>query len=138
MTMGFIVGLLLGLVVLEAQTQGPPGQGSHSAPTVARKEYDMRQLAAAPPLSETELAGRRLFVQRCGICHDPVGVGRTPGPWIDRETLEKMGEEAVRRIIAVGSPRMPAFQFTLQPSQVDQVVAFLKTVAPEQKPNPVR
>jgi mono/diheme cytochrome c family protein len=133
--MGFAaIHFLLGLTLLEAQTTAPPGQGGHATPVVVRKEYDMRQLAAPPPLSESELAGRRLFVQRCGICHDPVGQGRTPGPWVDRETLDKSGEAAVRRIIAAGSPGMPGFQYALQPSQIDQIIAFLKKVGPEQKP----
>jgi mono/diheme cytochrome c family protein len=35
-----------------------------------------------------------------------------------------------------GSQRMPAWQYTLQPSQIDSVIAYLKTVTPDQRPKP--
>ena len=137
--MSVFVKLLAALALFQAQTPDPatPGRGGQSTPTVVRKEYDMRQLAAPPTLSENELAGRRLFAQRCGLCHDPVGQARTPGPWLDRETLTRSGEPGVRQVISIGTPRMPGFQYALKASQVDDLLAFLKTVTPEQKPKPV-
>jgi streptogramin lyase/mono/diheme cytochrome c family protein len=103
---------------------------TRTAPAVERTVYDMRQLAAPPALSEGELAGRRLFTQRCAICHDPVGqpLGETPGPQLDRRTVEGEREAAARRFIAGGSPRMPGFQYALRPAQIDQIVAYLSTV----------
>ena len=131
--MSFLVWVSL-LVLLETQGAAPPGQGGQSTPDVVRRDYDMRQLATPPPFTESELSGRRLFTQRCGICHDPVGQGRTAGPWVDRETLNTSGEASVRNIILGGSPRMPAFKYALQPNQVDHIIAFLKTVRPDQRP----
>ena len=83
----------------------------------------MRKLAAASTLSETELAGRRLFVQRCAICHDPVGqpLGRTPGPWLDEQTFASGGEPAARTLIESGSRRMPGFRYALTTTQVDHI-----------------
>lgn len=131
--------LLLTLAAIQAAptTEPAPGQGSHSVPTIVRKEYDMSKLAAPPALAEPALAGRRLFAQRCGVCHDPVGQGRVPGPWLDRDTFTPQRDEHARRAIAQGTPRMPGFQHTLRPAQVEQIVAFLKSVTPEQNPRAV-
>ena len=101
-----------------------------------RTEYDVRHLTTPPALSETELTGRRLFTQRCGICHDPVGQGRVMGPWLDAETVKSTAEAGARQMIAAGSRTMPGFQYALQPAQIDQIVGSLKTVTPDQKPRP--
>ena len=136
--MSFIPWFLVGLAALQAQgPAAPPGAGQRTTPKVERKDYDMRRLVEPPPLTESELAGRRLHVQRCGICHDPT-LTATPGPWLDQETIKRRGEAAARQVILTGSPRMPGFQYTLQPAQIDQIIAFLKTVAPDQKPMPSR
>jgi mono/diheme cytochrome c family protein len=58
------------------------------------------------------------------------------GPWIDRETVNARGEEAIRQRIMVGSRRMPGWQHTLEPRQIDAVIAYLKTVTPDMKPKP--
>lgn len=135
--MSVIVSVFLaGLAALQAQTPAsPPGVGQRTTPKVERKEYDMRRLVTPPPLSENELAGRRLYIQRCGICHDPTGTA-TFGPWLDQETIKRRGETAARQVISTGSLRMPGFRYTLQPDQIDQLIAFLRTVTPDQKPTP--
>lgn len=131
-----VMGLafLLALATLQAGQETPPGQGGQSTPIVVRKEYDMRVLATPPSLSASDLAGRRLFVQRCGLCHDPVGQGRIQGPWLDRETFGASREATSRQMIEEGSRRMPGFRHALQPAQIDQIVSFLKTVTPDQRP----
>jgi mono/diheme cytochrome c family protein len=55
---------------------------------------------------------------------------------VDSDTFKTSDEAAVRQKIVVGSSRMPGFQYALQPAQIDQIVAFLKTVTPDQKPKP--
>jgi mono/diheme cytochrome c family protein len=134
-----MVVIPLFLALIAAQTGEPvatPGQGGQSQPKVVRKDYDMRQLelSASGQLSESELAGRRLFAQRCGLCHDPVGQMRVSGPWLDRELLATKGEAAARQYIEQGSRRMPGFRHSLNAVQMDQLIAFLKTVTPEQRP----
>ena len=133
--------LCLGLVSLEAAVAPRPGSGaqesSKTTPDVERTEYDMTRLARPPALSDSELAGRRVFVQRCAICHDPVGQprGRTPGPWLDRETIQTSGEARVREMIGTGSRRMPGFQHALRPERIDQIVQYMQTVTPDQRPD---
>jgi len=104
--------------------------------TVSKRVYDKRLLLAKPQLSEDALKGRALWVQRCAYCHDGVGTPtyRTLGPWLDAETVRAERETSVRQFIATGSLRMPGFRYTLQTEQVGQLVAFLKSVTPDQKP----
>ena len=100
-------------------------------------DYDMAKAAAPLPLSPVELTGKKLFVQRCALCHDLLGqpATTTVTPWIDVETVMHI-KEAVRQKIMSGSHRMPGWKYTLAPEQIDSVVAYLKTVTPDQKPKP--
>ena len=113
------------------------GQEVIPPPKMVVTDYDMRRAAAPPALSDVELTGKKLFVQRCALCHDLLGqpATTTVAPWIDVETV-KRSEEAVRQKIMNGSRRMPAWKYTLAPEQIDSVVAYLKTVTPDQKPKP--
>jgi mono/diheme cytochrome c family protein len=130
----------LAIVVLGSAVaqHGVSAQDKNSAKvTVSQHVYDTKQLLAKPPLSEAALRGRGLWVQRCAYCHDGVGTPtyRTLGPWLDAETVGTAeGEAFVRKQIASGSARMPGFRYTLQPEQVDQIIALLKSVTPDQKP----
>lgn len=109
----------------------PVAQAQQPSVLVERTDYDMRKLVAPSALSETELEGRRLLVQRCAYCHDP---GRSMAPWLDRERLTKAGEQNFREKILKGSRGMPGWQYALEPQQIDQMIAFLKTVTPDQRP----
>lgn len=106
------------------------------APKVVVTDYDMRKAMTPPPLSDVELKGKKLFVQRCALCHDLLGqpATTTVGPWIDAALLKARGDEAVRLKIMDGSPRMPGWKYTLEPPQIDAMIAYLKTVTPDQRP----
>jgi mono/diheme cytochrome c family protein len=106
-------------------------------PKVVVTDYDMAKAAAPLALSPAELTGKKLFVQRCALCHDVLGqpATTTVGPWLDVETV-KRSEEAVRFKIMNGSRQMPAWKYTLDAPQIDSIVAYLKTVTPDQKPKP--
>jgi mono/diheme cytochrome c family protein len=104
--------------------------------TVTKRVYDTQQLLAKPQLSEEAIRGRAIWVQRCAYCHDGVGTPtyKTLGPWLDAETVKGDGEKVARQHIATGSDRMPGFRYTLLPEQVDELIALLKSVTPDQKP----
>jgi mono/diheme cytochrome c family protein len=40
----------------------------------------------------------------------------------------------MRRIILEGTPRMPAFKYSLQPAEIDAIVAYVRTLAPPAAP----
>ncbi len=94
------------------------------------KDYDMRRIVESSVQPEPVAKGRRLWVQRCAHCHDPLGQPspRALGPSLNAETVKSRGEEKTRQAIAIGSARMPGFQYTLQPAQIDQLIKFLNTV----------
>jgi mono/diheme cytochrome c family protein len=107
-------------------------------PDVAVIDYDMAKVAVPPPISAEAFAGKKLFVQRCALCHDLLGQPAltTVGPWVDAQTVETRGEAAVRQTILNGTRRMPGWRYTLAPTQIDQLIAYLRTVEPGQKPMP--
>ena len=124
-----LLSLLLLLPGLDAKAQSPLRETQVSKPKVVRTNYDMEALASQSSLSASEVNGRKLFVQRCALCHDPLGQPsspNTPGPWLNNETVQTLGEENVRNKIMVGSRRMPGWQYALTQTQIDQIVTYLK------------
>ena len=107
----------------------PVAQPPTGEVAVTRGVFDMRTVALPGPLNERELDGRRLFYGRCSMCHV-----RPNGPWVDRTTVHALGESHVLELIAAGSERMPGQQYSLTPARMQNVVDYLKTVTPDQKP----
>jgi mono/diheme cytochrome c family protein len=130
--------LLLALCALGAAGTVWAQQNAPAPPKVVVVDYDMKKALTPPPLSDVELAGKKLFIQRCALCHDLLGqpATTTVGPWIDGTVVKARGDEAVRQKIMNGSQRMPAWRHTLQPQQIDSVISYLKTVTPEMRPKP--
>ena len=93
---------------------------------------DGRQTVRMPgnPTTPAEQEGRRLFVQRCALCHLPLTPEprRAYGPLLDG-LLKKSSEDKVREAIMVGYGSMPGWQYTLSVEQVNNVIAYLKTFA---------
>jgi mono/diheme cytochrome c family protein len=83
---------------------------------------------ANAPLNETQMMGRLLYEQSCGICHvKPHLVAPVFGPVLSQETLEGR-EDLVRAFIANGSARMPGFKTMYEPAQIAAIASYLKTV----------
>ena len=84
-------------------------------------------------LTDPETRGENLFRQRCSLCHLPrkLKFGSPPviGPELSglfkEATPEKM--KLLRVAILKGSPNMPGFQYGLEPKEIDDLIAFLKT-----------
>ena len=104
--------------------------------TIIKRTYDEAALLHPPALSASAYRGRTVWLQRCAYCHDGVGQPsyQTMGPWIGAETVQTLGEPALRAIVAAGTERMPGFQYALTPAQLDDLLAFLKTIPADQKP----
>jgi mono/diheme cytochrome c family protein len=79
-------------------------------------------------LTDQQRLGRQLLSQNCGVCHLPPSRGaRTYGPMLHKGSSG--GDDAlVRKIVLEGTPRMPAFKYTLQASEIDAIIAFVRTV----------
>ena len=79
-------------------------------------------------LNETQLHGRQVFAQSCGICHLQPSLGvKTYAPMLNR-TSAAGNDEVMRAFIVNGSDRMPAFKYYLKPAEIDAIIAYLRTV----------
>ena len=96
-------------------------------------------LARAEDLTVQQLQGRQLFQQSCGVCHTkPTITSPLFGPALSKTTFAT-GEEQARHQIADGSTNMPGFKYMYTPTQIDAIVAYLKTTTEEQhKPQNAR
>ena len=82
----------------------------------------------AGELNETQLLGRQVFAQSCGVCHLQPSLGvKTYAPMLNK-TAAAGNEEVMRAFIVNGSDRMPAFKYYLKPAEIDAIVAYIKTV----------
>ena len=84
-------------------------------------------------LSREELAGKKLFYQRCSICHlqplrDRVRTTIPYAPRLNGFVHDEATAAQAKTQIRNGSPGlMPGFQYGLAPEEIDRIVAYLKT-----------
>lgn len=111
-------------IVAAAPAAGP------TTPKEIKRDYDIRQLIELSKVPSDVYRGRVLWLQECALCHDGLGQPsyQTMGPWLDAETVKTLGEAAVRAVVDSGTARMPEFRYNLQPRQVNDLIAFLKSV----------
>lgn len=115
-----IVVLTLVAVVFGIVRQ--PHVSTQSAPTVGAVNRD------------TVTRGEAWFYQRCALCHmgrivkddvyQPMGPrlnGVLKGASPEREKL-------VRQQVERGSPRMPGFQHTFTPAEMEELIAYMRTL----------
>ena len=87
--------------------------------------------AQQPELNDTQKLGQSLFVQSCGVCHlKPQLNSPQFGPVLSRESASG-NEDAMRQVIANGTPRMPGFKYNFTEIQIAAIAAYLKTVPPQ-------
>jgi mono/diheme cytochrome c family protein len=82
----------------------------------------------ASPLDDKQLLGMRLFNQSCRVCHTkPQLTSPLYGPELSQSSAG--GQESVMRdVISNGTPRMPGFKYHFEPTQIEAIVAYLKTI----------
>ena len=88
-------------------------------------------------LTDTQKDGRRIFQQRCAVCHTPpTVVAKRYGPALYREIVED-NEDTVRETILEGRESlMPGFKYGLTRPEIDSIIEYLKTVKrPSSRPN---
>ena len=94
---------------------------AHPAPTTAK-------------VADAERHGENLFLQRCSLCHLPrkLKFGSPPvvGPSLAGQFKDATPEQmkVLRGFILKGGPDMPGFQYGLEASDVDDLIAYLKTL----------
>jgi mono/diheme cytochrome c family protein len=87
------------------------------------------QQSSGAPLTETQKDGRRIFQQRCAVCHTlPTVVSKRYGPALYKEIVED-NEDNIRDTIMEGREAlMPGFKYGLTRAEVDSIIEYLKTV----------
>ena len=91
-------------------------------------------LPHAEKLSEEARRGEGLFLQRCSLCHlprklkfgSPPVIGTSLSGQFKDATPDQM--KVLRGFILKGGPDMPGFQYGLEPREVDDLIAYLKTL----------
>src|SRR5262245_49264805 len=79
-------------------------------------------------------SGKKLFIQRCSVCHlPPLGVpkenpyARVLTGYMKGPESESRAREVIRKG-TTGTPGMPGFQYTLEPAQIENIIAYLNTL----------
>lgn len=86
--------------------------------------------SAQGSLSERQVLGMRLYNQSCRVCHTkPQLTSQQYAPVLSRVSMNG-DDEALRKQIAEGSPKMPGFKYHFKPADIDAIVAYLKTLPP--------
>jgi len=79
-------------------------------------------------LSDQQKRGQQVLAQSCGVCHLPVALNaKTYGPPLNKAAANG-DDDIMREYITNGTPRMPAFKHYLQNSEIDAIIAYVRTV----------
>ena len=122
-----------------ATTQGP--STSSSAPSQQNSEgtpaesstpagADQRASVPAEPTGDPA-AGRQIYMDNCAMCHQPSRAGLPPMFPSLVGIVDKVGAPKIRQVVTNGiptaKPPMPAFASKFSSSDIDNLIAFLKT-----------
>jgi mono/diheme cytochrome c family protein len=108
-----------------------------AANVLAQSSKPGRSFKPNPNLNDQEKRGEYLFLQRCALCHvtkygKEVAAPRHPPVWVNLEGLFKDADSSketeVRGFILEGTSRMPGWKYTLEAKQIDDLIAYLKTL----------
>jgi mono/diheme cytochrome c family protein len=85
--------------------------------------------AASGKQDGAAIDGNRLFAGTCGFCHSDGGRKAGKGPKL---AGSKRSDEFIINRITNGKPgRMPAFGRTYSPEQIEQILAYIRSLQPE-------
>lgn len=91
---------------------------------------------SAPPNSAAVARGKTLFQQKCAICHYDTSDQKKIGPGLKglskRGTFSvngnKITDDSLKTWIENGDQLMPPFKEALEPEQIKDVIAYVKTL----------
>jgi mono/diheme cytochrome c family protein len=117
------------LFVTFSRAQSGESSKKEEARDSARPTGAIVPLPSITSLTAAQVAGKKLFVQRCSVCHLPELPSYTAyGPLLDGKLVASRGDAAIREQIMRGSARMPGWQYTLSPAEIAQMIGYLKTL----------
>lgn len=138
------LGYLGGLVALAALCMGRAtllsAQDSGSPPAASISRRPPIRHSSGTKLTEQQERGAGLFIQRCALCHLAKSFGAAGskyccvsslGPSLSGmfKNMDPEQEQAMREIILNGGPTyMPGWKYGLEPKEIDDIIAYLKTL----------
>jgi hypothetical protein len=128
-----VILVLLWLLICAGQTlaQAPEATQKDDASSLGRPSKEIVPLPSVKSLNPSQVSGKKLFVQRCSVCHLPALPSySTYGPVLSGDLVTSLGDVFVREQISHGTAKMPGYQYTLIPSEIDQIIGYLKTLEP--------
>ncbi len=91
-----------------------------------------QQFVVAQELTDSQMLGKILFLQRCSACHMPAPRQQampelpTYGPKLEGFVHDSATAQRARNAIENGTPRMPGFKYGLTAQEMDSIVTYLK------------
>lgn len=91
-------------------------------------------LLSSVGIASAEGAGKNIFTSKCSICHGPDGSGKTSmGKALNiadlhSATVQKMADGDLKNVITNGKNKMPAFKGKLTDAQIDDVIAYIRSL----------
>jgi mono/diheme cytochrome c family protein len=138
---GFLVSVALAFALLAGTATLALAQEGERAPDAApaNRELPIKH-APGTKLTEQQTRGAGVFIQHCALCHldKTFGTGgskfccvKSLGPRLQGmfKNIDPEQEKAMRDFIVNGGPTyMPAFKYGLTPKEIDDIIAYLKTL----------
>lgn len=92
--------------------------------------------SAQGELTPAQVRGRIIITQNCNICHLPQNPGsQTYGPLLNKASAN--GDDALMKtVIQNGLVKMPGWKYTLNDSQINDVIAYIKILPVVAPPPP--
>jgi mono/diheme cytochrome c family protein len=92
--------------------------------------------SAQAQLTPAQQRGRIIITQNCNICHLPQNPGsQTYGPLLNKASAN--GDDALMKtVIQNGLVKMPGWKYTLNDSQINDVIAYIKILPVVEPPPP--
>src|SRR5580704_9039987 len=85
--------------------------------------------ASGTALSNSQKEGRRVFQQKCAVCHiSTSSTARQYDPMLYRGLVEGNEDSIGETIMNGRGDKMPGFRYTLQPTQINDTIEYLKTL----------
>jgi len=84
--------------------------------------------SAQGQLTPAQVRGRIILTQNCNICHLPQNPGsQTYGPLLNKASVN--GDDALmKQVIQTGLVKMPGWRYTLNDTQIADVIAYIRTL----------
>ncbi len=93
--------------------------------------HAQKPVESGPTPAQLE-AGKKLVVQRCSVCHlpplgpgDPTSYARSLNGYVASPEAAARARTIIQRGVP---PRMPGFQYGLEPDEINNIVAYLTTL----------